>query len=651
MRKNALAVLVCAMLVFVACQSLASDAESVIYVLPDEDLQKAIDEAPEGATLVLQSGESYEGPIRIYRDLTLRVDNEPDALGDIIQISLAGSTPNYILFGVAEIIQTGSAHINGAVYVHGGTVNLENLDIVAPRDVIGVMVEAGSLRMSRCVVTYSQIGIQVLKGVQAEIADSAVSLCKGAGILVHEGANLTVSNSFIARNKGNGIEILGNATVSRTFIEGNGYFHESERESTEGKGLGNGIAIWHGGELRLDDSWVVRNAGSGLSFRALEYLDARTPNVYGGGNVIPDRDEADGNSAGTFEPHPLELSKDQELQCCSTTLLARIFPRITHFRWDYYGKTYDLSFELLIPAGGVLCTWDGSRTDAEPQDAQTAYAHFTNTTTLKALVDRLVEIAHEEGYYGYCLADFIVQFAASSADYDHERSDNDNEHGYLIPVVTLAKREGVCRDQAILASVLLELAGFDCVLLLLEPINADLQGHMIIGADIEGAWGQYVEHEGARYYLTEATSERPLIGDYSLEEQEYTISEIINPSWSAELVAEMSFFDLETVKATGEMGELRVWNRGSLGSLESTIDICDLFHCAEVAIPSLTLKNLLPGEEEVFVLQASPFLSSEMLDDWNSETSVPPLIMVTIEPDYECSIFGFYPGDHQQECP
>ena len=79
------------------------------------------------------------------------------------------------------------------------------------------------------------------------------------------------------------------------------------------------------------------------------------------------------------------------------------------------------------------------------------------------------------------------------------------------PIETLVHDGGDCEDTSILASALLDLMGFDVVLI-------NLPGHVAIGVAID-AYGTYWTHEGTQYFYVETTGEGWEIGEVPEDHQ------------------------------------------------------------------------------------------------------------------------------------
>ncbi len=641
------------MLVFMltASQLPAFSTNELITVLPGQDLQIAIDEAPEGSTIILQAGESYKGALCIHKSITIRTDAPHEALGDIIEIALLDAACG---FDTAIVVEAGTARIDGPIYVYEGVVDLIGLSIRAA-DSIGVTVNGGSLSMKRCLISYCVNGVHLMHSSKATISDCAILSADIVGILVEADAYVKIDNTYIGSNGADGIRLLGEATIRGTFISENGFVRISGGQ-VELAEKGDGIEVLRGARLELRESWIVRNGGSGIHFYALGYEDEQTPHVAGAGNVIPDLYEADANLQGAVRPYLGEVSEEQEDLCWPATFLAMTYARPTKFEWQYYGEDYVLDSVLEIPVGGFTCelhTIDGTRKGGEPRTAPDAFTHFTNATSLAPIVDQLMEFAETDEYQGLALADFILQFALQNTSYDYERYEESRPSGYLIPTVTLAKREGICRDTAALVGVLLELAGFDSILVLLPPLDPeDSKGHMVVGVDVEGAWGQFVDYDGKRFYLVDTTHSWNHIGGYSIKD--WAEPALIDVLFAPELVAEMSCFDLATVSESGNLGELRVRNRGSSSSPDASVHLYVGFSLAPDSADALSwdIGALQPGEEHVLIVPNDDgIIASQVIEAWSEDDFLVLQVIIKMGESTDRFPLLFSPGYSTSKCP
>ena len=639
------------LLMLMLCQPSALSNGGIIRVAPGEDLQAKIDEAPDGATILLQAGEYYGGPLclHIHKSITIRSDAQFEDLDNIVGIGIDDAR-GWLNIGLA--IEADTVRFNGIVYVDGGAVNLLGVEIYAGEISVGVTVKRGRLFMKHCLINSGASGVHLMNSSRATIQDSAIILNKSLGILVDADAHVEITNTYIGRNGSDGIRLVGEATISGSLIAQNGVSLDSEKKVVVTES-GDGIEVLRGARLELRRSWIIGNGGSGINFYALGYEDEWTPHVTGGENVIPDLYEADANLQGAVLPSLDDLSEEQARLCWPATFLAMTHARPTEFKWRYYGKDYVLKTVLDIPVGGFTCDWDVSREGGEPLTAQDAFTHFTNVTSLAPVVDQLVDFAKADGYHGLALADFILQFVLQNTSYDVKRWKESRPSGYLAPTVTLAKGRGVCRDTAVLTSVLLKLAGFDCLLVSLEPADPEDDGHMVVAVDVKGAWGHYVEYKGKRFYLVDTTAVCDHIGEYSIKD--WAKSTLIDVQFAPNLVAYISFFDLPTISESGNLGELHISNRGDSPSSEASVQlhVDDAPTSDSATALSWHVGALQPGEEHVFIVPNDGIISSQTIETWPEHRSDFPILDILIKTTTSTNHFFslFLPGYSMPRCP
>jgi hypothetical protein len=121
------------------------------------------------------------------------------------------------------------------------------------------------------------------------------------------------------------------------------------------------------------------------------------------------------------------------------------------------------------------------------------------------------DLADQKGYDDHELVSFVLSFVQSLPyTVDSVTSGADEYPRY--PVETLVDRGGDCEDTSFLLASILEAEpiNIDCVLFLLP---ADYPEHMAVGVAGSGISGNYVLHDGVRYYYCETTGSGWQIGD------------------------------------------------------------------------------------------------------------------------------------------
>lgn len=196
-----------------------------------------------------------------------------------------------------------------------------------------------------------------------------------------------------------------------------------------------------------------------------------------------------------------------------------------HYEWEYKGKwTWDLTLPVddylaytLIPlqyrlVGGV-----------------TSYGNLvtTNDQYIRSLANAITEAATGKGYDYYEKVDYVLVFVQGHYLFDNYTSNYDEYPKF--PIETLVEGGGDCEDSSILFTTIMEIMGYDVILL--NP-----PGHMaaaVLGAkDIPGWW--YVGYNNNEYYICETTGTGWTMGDCpsSYQHQTLTIVSITGEQFS-----------------------------------------------------------------------------------------------------------------------
>jgi hypothetical protein len=170
------------------------------------------------------------------------------------------------------------------------------------------------------------------------------------------------------------------------------------------------------------------------------------------------------------------------------------------FAWVYDGKTK--AFSLYIPEH--LYLYYGNKTRVPTEDYSLYVTHPYDDEYLSTIIAEFDDIAAEEGYDEIQMANLVVSFIQSLPYTSDDVTTGFDEYARY-PIETLVHDGGDCEDTSILASALLDLMGFDVVLI-------NLPGHVAIGVAVD-AYGTYWPHEGTQYFYVETTGEGWEIGE------------------------------------------------------------------------------------------------------------------------------------------
>jgi parallel beta-helix repeat protein len=322
-------------------------AVCTINVTPSESIQKAINEAPEGAIVCLAEGEWREN-ITITKPLTMRgadgaksvirgkIEEQPvmhinSPLGarsihvTIAQITVTGARGSkangIVIDGSAQALIT-----NSIVKRNGGTgIYVANS---AKATIEGCQVEentwagiwiwhSAQARISDCIVEENRHdGIYIWCSAQASIVDCFVNANDGDGIYILDHAQATITNTTVKDSEWDGIDIWGSAraTIQGCTIEG----HD------------DGIWVWSNGQATIMDSTITGNR-RGITMRnsaqvmiqnnevsGNEYYGVVvnespfTGMITGSHNTIPGPYEPNGNAQAAVLPDELAFLMTQE---------------------------------------------------------------------------------------------------------------------------------------------------------------------------------------------------------------------------------------------------------------------------------------------------------------------------------------------------
>jgi hypothetical protein len=408
----------------------------------------------------------------------------------------------------------------------------------------------------------------------------------------------------------------------------------------------------------LERDWITENTGVAiwLGFAVGEewHGEAR---VQGRENVIPGPKEPRANVKGALGDLAFEeLPEGGVADVWPDGLLARSYSSKESFVWYYLGKRFELEAALEIEPG---CS-DGTLRGGEPNSAEYASQHYTNTTTIDGLSKDIVAIAAGRGYPEHGLADLVLAFVSGVVKYDYPRYEN-RTPGYQVPVITLAKRTGVCRDQAVLAAVMLESCGLDCVLVSLEPKEPQTESHMVVGVAVADAWGESIEVDGTRYFLADTTAGGSL-GGFDLSD--WGPYETIAVEPAAEIITEMRFSTFDELALCGALGVLTIRNRGNLKTERGTVCIATGWWVDTPlnCVVHWVLPALVPGEEIAFEVPRTGLVTEECGEEgWakaerdGQQLEVVSWLYVSVFADQpegpSESLFYFSPNDWQGACP
>jgi parallel beta-helix repeat protein len=233
-----------------------AQADCTVTVKPGESIQKAIDEAKAGAVVCLTAG-TWQENVVIEKSLTLRGEKEKTVID--------GVQSNYpvIWVGTPEQAQ--------------------------------VVVQVEGLKVTGAEVWFigSAPGVLLWGTAQVTIANSTISENEGNGIELRDSTRATISHSTVSGNRLDGVFIWNSAqaTISHSIISGN---------------RSNGIQLWNSAQAIISDNLVQNNQGCGI-------LSTSSKEVRGEANKMSDNgNDLCGNLPGSLRL-PLREPTEREI--------------------------------------------------------------------------------------------------------------------------------------------------------------------------------------------------------------------------------------------------------------------------------------------------------------------------------------------------
>lgn len=599
-------------------------AESV-HVENRWGLQNAIDTAPSGTELILASGVVFEGPIRLDRDITLRTSGACTSVDPIESLPL--------FYGANTAISCDHATIHGPLIVDDCSIVLAGIRVESELH-SGVTLNNSNLEMEGCSIEAAVIGIH-LRGVStATVTDTTIADSGSVGIVVESGASIKLMRTEILLSRLGGISVFGTAEIYESSILFSGYLAErmfpiinwGDLTTVRDEATAFGVALWTGSQLRLENSTIAWSKGAGIRMADYRCGLEVPPVISGSGNVIPGGHASYANVAGFSDPLVEEMSIEWRLAVQKAEFLKDTYWSLECFDWSYFSNDYEIRKDLEIPLAQYVDRDPGRTSYGLVDEAEHAANHFTTLTSLKPLADAIHEICKAEGFGEVGMIEMMVSFIYQNVRYDLQRKDDDlrSASGYQLPVDTLVMGSGVCRDSSVLASAMLDLVGFDTVLVSLPPLQTpsffplqtDLSGHMVVGVATSEGWGTYVIQDDVRFYLIDPTSstgqenrgDSPRLGEFDLDA--WRDPKLIVPKSGPDLSIELVYNDAEESMRADILGELTVTNRGTRSSVDGEIHFCESELFTDLLKGSnltWSLPALAPGESVSFTIPVSQF--------------------------------------------
>ena len=200
------------------------------------------------------------------------------------------------------------------------------------------------------------------------------------------------------------------------------------------------------------------------------------------------------------------------------------------YEWRYDGKEWQ--WALAIPQS--LYDYYAERPRAMTQDYSIYVTHPSDDDYIDTLIDRIEEVAADEGYDEIETVNFAVSFV-QSLPYATDDVTTAYDEYPRYPIETLADNGGDCEDTSILMAAILHQMGYGVVLL-------SLPNHMAVGVlGGEELSGTHYIYNDREYYYLETTGSGWEIGELPPEYEVPSASiydiapvPILTADWSAQ---------------------------------------------------------------------------------------------------------------------
>ena len=182
------------------------------------------------------------------------------------------------------------------------------------------------------------------------------------------------------------------------------------------------------------------------------------------------------------------------------------------YKWEYregegpFATTH--SFELTLNIPEELYLYYKGLERAPTPDYSIYVTHQTDDPFIQTLADELEDMAEEKNFDSRETVEFAASFIQDSGCIAYALEGTEGEYPKY-PLETLWEKEGDCEDSSILVAAILQLMGYDAVLVNFPPADSEDAGHMGVGVAGDFSGARYT-YDGTAYYYMETTDVWPL---------------------------------------------------------------------------------------------------------------------------------------------
>jgi predicted transglutaminase-like cysteine proteinase len=201
------------------------------------------------------------------------------------------------------------------------------------------------------------------------------------------------------------------------------------------------------------------------------------------------------------------------------TLPSENIPHIDSYNisysWNFGGRLWETSLEIPVDTYMRYLNYNVSRTPQNQSQSNKKMAAFvtSNENVLMDLKNKLKSLADSKNYDQLMTANFVLKFVQYNVEYVLDNVSKGCLEYWRFPVETLVEKKGDCEDASVLYATILDAFGYDAVLLFYTwDTGSERIGHLSVGVQLDGDYGEYVEYNGEKYFYCETTNVRYSIG-------------------------------------------------------------------------------------------------------------------------------------------
>jgi hypothetical protein len=188
------------------------------------------------------------------------------------------------------------------------------------------------------------------------------------------------------------------------------------------------------------------------------------------------------------------------------------------YKWFFKNNNWKLTMNIPIDIYDKYVNSNVVRAPQNQPFSNDAMAAFV-TSNEKVIIDfanELKSLAESKRYNAVTTANFILRFVQVNVLYILDNESHGCPEYWKFPVETLVDKNGDCEDSSVLFASIMDALEYDIVLLFYKFEDKN-SGHLAVGINLQGNYGEYVEYEDKKYFYCETTTSQFVIGQLPSE--------------------------------------------------------------------------------------------------------------------------------------